>query len=85
MMIDEFLSRMTAHELFYLKDSNRSVYFKQTYDDGFVLGHAKNGGQGFIAIAAEYVVSRLDDRVIYFSGGGQMVFEINIEEWEVDE
>lgn len=85
MMIDEFLSRMAAHELFYLKDSNRRVYFKQTYDDGFVLGHAKGGQQGFIAIASNYYRSKLDGRVIYFlNNEGHVIFEIFIDEWEVN-
>lgn len=85
MMIDEFLSRLAAHETFYLAGTNGTVYLQLTYSDGYVLGHVGDGIEGFIDTADSYSVSSLDDRIIYFSTEGKVSFMIDRRAWEVKE
>ena len=85
MMIDEFLSRLAAHETYYLAGTNGTVYLKLTYSDGYILGHVGNGIEGFIDIADGYSVSRFDDRIIYFTVEGRVTFTIDRRAWEVEE
>ena len=85
MMINEFLSRLTAHEIFYLAGTNKTVYLKFTYSDEYVLGHVGDGIEGFVDTADSYSVSSLNDRIIYFSTEGGVTFIIDRRAWEVEE
>ena len=86
-MIDEFVNRMIAGELFYLKDSGGKVWFrKDASSEGYCLGHAPGKGEtgGFFVIASGFAVSKLDDHIIYFFTGEEriVILEINIDQWE---
>ena len=83
--IDEFRSRLEAHEIFYLTGTNGTVYLKLTYADGFLLGHVGDGIEGFLDTADSYIVSSLDDRIIYFSTEGKVTLMIDRRAWEVKE
>ena len=86
MMIDEFLSRLEAHETFYLKGTGSRVILHLTYSDGYVVEHFYDGIQGFLDTADHLTVSTFDDRIIYFSNAeGKVTFMIRRDAWEVEE
>lgn len=83
MMIDEFIVKLdNDYALFYLKGTERKIYFKRSFDDSYVLG---NVDQGFIVTATQYMVTRIDDRLLHFSNDdGLILFSLQRDKWEVD-
>lgn len=84
MMVDEFISRLQQYEIFYLKGTDRKVYLKRSYDESYILS---NTDQGFLVVAENMIVSKMDDRLLSFYGGedGRIVFDLMRDKWEADE
>ena len=82
MMFDEFTSRLTNHEIFYLKGTDRRIYLKRSYNDGYILADEDDA---FLNTADFFIVSALDDRILYFfDAQANAVFYIRRDMWEVD-
>ena len=82
MMFDEFASRLTNHEVFYLKGTDRRIYLKRSYNDGYILADEEGA---FLNTADFFSVSALDDRILYFFDPDvNSVFNIRRDMWEVD-
>lgn len=82
---EEFKAKLEDHAFFFLKGTNGKVYFKKTYEDEYILG---NADQGFIATARRFTFSTMDDRLLWFSSGGEedlVVFGFQRDKWEVEE
>lgn len=84
MMVDEFISRLQHHEIFYLKGTDRKVYLKRSYDESYILS---NTDQGFLVVAENMTVSKMDDRLLLFYGGEDehIIFDLMRDKWECDE
>ena len=82
MMFNEFVSRLDAHEVFYLKGTDRRIYLKRSYNDGYILADQE---EAFLNTADFFTVSALDDRILYFfDPEANSVFYIRRDMWEVD-
>ena len=82
MMFDEFTSRLTNHEIFYLKGTDHRIYLKRSYNDGYILADEDDA---FLNTADFFIVSALDDRILYFfDAQANAVFYIRRDMWEVD-
>lgn len=83
MMFDEFASRLSAYKVFYLKETDRRIYLKKSYSDGYILADEDGA---FLNTAEFFSVSALDDRILYFfDRDANSVFNIRRDMWEVDD
>jgi len=87
MNMDDFIAAMESHKLFYLKGSDRKIYFKKDFSGDYILSQT-GVNPGFFSIAKRFKVGEEPynaSAIFFYKGNSEIAFTLYPSAWEVDE